>query len=231
MAAVLLFSGDAVASHRAAGALWGMLEEPLSRPEVTVVGRGAHALSGVRVCRVAALERRDVRWRRDLPVTSPARTVVDLAALLGALELENVLAVCLHKRLASLREIREASGRVPRSPGAGTLRRLLDQSGFARTRSYYERKLLELIAGAGLPRPLTNWKVAGREVDMLWQDKRLILEFDGFLYHGDRRAFELDRRRDQDLVAAGYRVIRVTARQLEHEPYAVIARLAAALAV
>jgi very-short-patch-repair endonuclease len=121
--------------------------------------------------------------------------------------------------------------RVPANhPGIATLRRLLDQGGFARTRSYYERKLLALIAEAGLPRPLTNHRVAGHEVDMVWLDRKLVLEFDGRKFHSDRRAFETDRRRDQDLVAAGYRVIRITARQLEREPLALIARLAAALA-
>ncbi len=157
--------------------------------------------------------------------------MVDLAGSLSVLELENALAVCLTKRLATTREIRAAIERAPqRTAGLPILRRLLDQGGFARTRSFYERKLLDMIIGAGLPRPLTNHPVAGHEVDMVWPDKRLVVEFDGFTFHADRRAFERDRRRDQDLVAAGYRVIRVTARQLEDEPLGVIARLAAALA-
>jgi very-short-patch-repair endonuclease len=232
MAAVLLFAGDALASHRAAGAAWGMLDDPPPQAEVTLVGRSAHSLPGVKIHRVATLDPRDVRWRTDLPVTSPAQTVVDLAGVLTALELEDALAICLdkRKRLASAGEIRTAMERAPQSRGIGTLRRLLDQGGFARTKSHYERKLLAMIVQAGLPRPLTNHIVAGREVDMVWLDRKLIVEFDGQKWHGDRRAFENDRRRDQDLVAAGYRVIRVTARQLEQEPLGVIARLAVALA-
>lgn len=70
-----------------------------------------------------------------------------------------------------------------------------------------------------------------RRAALCWPDGRLVLELDGFKFHEDRRAFERDRRRDQDLVAAGYRVIRVTARQLEREPLAVIACLVAALTV
>lgn len=156
---------------------------------------------------------------------------MDLAGVVDALELENALAVCREKRLCSDKEIREAMHRAPSNrPGIATLRRLLRQGGFARTKSYYERKLLKLIADAGLPRPLTNHRVAGHEVDLVWLDQRLVVEFDSRKFHGDRRAFETDRRRDQDLVAAGYRVIRVTARQLEQEPYVVVARLAAALA-
>lgn len=230
MSAVLRYAGHALASHLVAGAVWGMLDQVPALPEVTLVGRGGHELAGVKVHRVPALDHRDVRWRRDLPVTSPARTVVDLAGVLRVLELENALAVCLKERLASVREIRAAMERAPHSPGIATLRRLFDQGGFARTKSYYERRLLGLIGEAGLPRPLTNHVVAGHEVDLVWLERKLVVEFDSRKWHGDRRAFETDRRRDQDLVAAGYRVIRVTARQLEQEPFGVIARLAAALA-
>jgi very-short-patch-repair endonuclease len=230
MAAVLLFAGDALATHRAAGAAWGMLDDPPPQAELTLVGRSAHSLPGVKIHRVATLDPRDVRWRKDLPVTSPARTAVDLAGVLTPLELEDVLAVCLDRGLASVNEIRSAMERAPQSRGIGTLQRLLDRGGFARTKSSYERKLLAMIAQAGLPRPLTNHVVAGHEVDMVWLDRKLVVEFDGRKWHGDRRAFENDRRRDQDLVVAGYRVIRITARQLEQEPLGVIARLAVALA-
>lgn len=230
MAALLRLGGDALASHAAAGAVWGMLDDVRPEPEVTLVARGRLSLPGVKIHRVAGIHPRDVRRRSDLPVTSPARTVVDLAAGLTAIELENVVAACMRRGLATAKEIRAAMDRAPHSAGIGTLRRLLDQGGFARTRSYYERRVLSLIDQAGLPRPLTNHKVAGHEVDMVWVEKKLVLEFDGFAYHADRGAFERDRRRDQDLVAAGYRVIRVTARQVEEEPFGLIARLAAALA-
>ncbi|HWD64347.1 MAG TPA: hypothetical protein VG405_04175 [Solirubrobacteraceae bacterium] len=168
MAAVLLFAGDAVASHRSAGSVWGMLDDPPPRAEVTLVGRSAHPLPGVTIHRVPALGPRDVRWRKDLPVTSPARTVVDLAGVLDALELENALAVCREERLASVSEIKQAIDRAPQSRGVGTLRRLLGQGGFARTRSYYERRFLKLVTDAGLPRPLANHRVAGHEVDVVW---------------------------------------------------------------
>ena len=67
-------------------------------------------------------------------------------------------------------------------------------------------------------------------VDLLWAEQRLIVEFDGFGTHGSRSSFETDRRRDRHLVAAGYRVIRVTWLQLEDEPFALIAQIAAMLA-
>ena len=79
---------------------------------------------------------------------------------------------------------------------------------------------------ARLPRPLTNVRVAGWEVDAYWPRERLIVEVDGYAYHGNRAAFERDRRKDAALTAAGYTVIRVTWRQLKHEPLAVVALLA-----
>ena len=82
----------------------------------------------------------------------------------------------------------------------------------------------------GRPRPpLANARLLGLEVDFLWPDQRLVVEVDGYTFHGHRRGFERDRRRDQQLVAAGYRVIRVTWRQLRDEPIAVIASIAQAL--
>jgi very-short-patch-repair endonuclease len=105
---------------------------------------------------------------------------------------------------------------------------LLDH-GPAITRSEAERRLLKLIRDANLPLPLTNVRLHGHTVDFCWPQNRLIVEFDGFAFHGHRRAFERDRKRDRTLVAAGYRVIRITWRQLTDEPLAVIASVAQAL--
>jgi very-short-patch-repair endonuclease len=172
----------------------------------------------------------DIRCRTGLPVTSPARVLVDLAGSATRLELENAYAECRRRGLASPREIRAASERSPRHPGCGLLRTLLAGGRPALTRSIAERRLLKMIRAAELPEPQANVRVCGQVVDLFWPEQRLIVEFDGWETHGRMSAFESDRRRDQRLIAAGYRVIRVTWRQLEHEPFAVIARLAAALA-
>jgi very-short-patch-repair endonuclease len=73
-------------------------------------------------------------------------------------------------------------------------------------------------------------RIAGHEVDVLWREHKLIVEIDGSAFHSVRSSCERDRRREQELVAAGYRVIRVTWRKLTAEPVAVAARLATALA-
>ena len=73
---------------------------------------------------------------------------------------------------------------------------------------------------------MTNRRVAGWEVDAFWPRHRLVVEVDGYAYHGNRAAFERDRRKDAALVAAGYRVVRVTWRQIADEPHVVVALLA-----
>jgi very-short-patch-repair endonuclease len=94
------------------------------------------------------------------------------------------------------------------------------------TRSEAERRLQRIIRAARLPRPVTNVRVAGWEVDAFWPRERLIVEVDGYAYHGNRAAFERDRRKDAALTAAGYTVIRITWRQLKDEPLAVVALVA-----
>lgn len=97
------------------------------------------------------------------------------------------------------------------------------------TRSEAERRFLALIRAARLPTPRTNVRVGRHEVDFVWPAERLIVEVDGFRYHGSRHAFERDRARDTDLAALGYTVVRVTWRQITEESHALIARIARAL--
>ncbi|HTW11714.1 MAG TPA: type IV toxin-antitoxin system AbiEi family antitoxin domain-containing protein [Solirubrobacteraceae bacterium] len=235
MAAALQLRGNAAVSGPAAAAVWGLLETVPETVELTVVGRNARPQPGLRIRRVPTLDHRDVRWKAGIPLTAPARTLIDLAAARpDPLELENALAQALHRSLTTGAQIRAALERAPGRPGSAMLRTLTAalagaHTDPARTRSVYERKLLELIVAAGLPKPVTNVPVAGHEVDMLWPEHKLVVEFDGFAFHHDRKAFETDRLRDQHLVVAGYRVIRITARQLDQAPFAVIANLAAAL--
>jgi very-short-patch-repair endonuclease len=97
------------------------------------------------------------------------------------------------------------------------------------TRSEAERRLVSLVRAAGLPAPEHNVRIDGLEVDLFWRDHALVIEVDGFAYHSGRAAFERDRSRDARLTALGIAVMRITWRQLVHEPHAVVARLAQAL--
>jgi very-short-patch-repair endonuclease len=232
-AAVLCAGEDAVLSHHAAAVLWGIIAPSAAQLEVTLVRRHIRHQPGLRVHRVAALDLRDLRLRHGLPVTAPARTLIDFAALGSQEELIGALAEARVLRLVTDRELMAAMERSPLRPGVARLRAALDDEtglGRQRTRNDAERRLLGLIAEAGLPRPVANVRVCGFEVDLLWPSERVVVEFDGWGAHGHRAAFERDHRRGQILAAAGYRVLRVTWRQLTEEPLAVVVRLAQTLA-
>jgi very-short-patch-repair endonuclease len=186
--------------------------------------------TGIRIHHVDALERHDIRRIDGIPITSPARTLLDAATVLPPYLLERAIAEAQVRRLVRKRDLLHQLAKHPRRAGTRSLRRLLDD-GPAVTRSEAERRLLKLIRAAELPIPDVNVWVAGIEVDFFWPEHKLVVETDGFRYHSSRRAFERDRGRDAALAACGYAVIRITWRQLVDAPEAVIARIAAALAV
>jgi len=230
-AAVLSLAGHGVLSHATAAALWGLTDQRPAEVVATVVGRDVRPRSGLRTHRTAELDRADIRNRHGLPLTGPSRTIVDLAGETDLADLENLFAEATIRRLTSERELRRAAERAPHGkPGIAAVRALFEMDGDpARLRSKAERRLLALIRAAQLPAPIVNGSFHGFEVDLRWPAQRLAIEIDGARFHDHRIAFERDRRRDQILVASGYRVMRVTWRQLEREPLAVIARIAAAL--
>jgi very-short-patch-repair endonuclease len=232
MAAVLYLKGDALVTACAGAQLWGLLDttqlldadDPI---DVLLVGRNAQQPAGVRVHRTKALAKPDIRWRKGIPVTSPALTILRLAGQMDDLELETVLSAGFRKNLVRRSQLDEVMKRNPRSKGIATLRGLLAQEEELHdTRSKYERKLLKLLRAAELPLPITNTWVGGVYVDGVWPDLKLVLEFDGWQRHGERDGFENDRLRDQHLLIAGHQSLRVTARQIDRRPYALVARLA-----
>ena len=173
------------------------------------------------------LTRGEVRRFRRIPVTSAARTVLDVAALVAVDELERIVAEAEGRRLVGERELVDVLARNSGRNGAAPLRALLEGDGDpARTRSRAERKLLKLLRAASLPAPETNARLGPYEVDLLWRDRRLAVEVDSYSFHSGRPKFERDRLRDADLQARGFRVVRVTWRQLTREPDAVVARIA-----
>ena len=230
LAALLYVGSDSLVSHRSAGSLWGLTKPAADGVHVTVIGRHVGSRPGLRVYRVGRLDPRDVCVRWGIPVTAPARTIIDLAAHAPDAEFERALAEAYGLRLLTDRALSEAIERAPGRNGTARLRGALsDERAHALTRSDAERLFLRLIAEAQLRRPATNVRLEGYEVDFLWPLEKLVVEVDGHGFHGHGAAFERDRKRDQRLVAAGYRVIRVTWGQLVGEPLALIARIAQAL--
>ena len=226
LAAVLAAGDGALLGHRSAAVHHGWLPPDDGPVDVVRPGRSHRSIPGVRLHRPTILSPTDVAHRAGVPVTAPARTLLDLSATASARDLERAVTEARLARAVDEQQLlRRAAGR----PGARRLRALLDD-GPSLTRSEAERRLLALLARAGLPRPATNARVGRYEVDALWPAHRLIVEVDGYAFHGSRAAFERDRVRDTELSLAGYEVHHVTWRQLTETPEAVVARLAAALA-
>ncbi len=230
-AAALLHAGDdCVLSHGTAAALWGLADMP-SFVAITVIGRNVRCQPGLSVHRVAELDVRDVRLRNGFPITAPARTLIDTAARDPLDRLERALNEARVLKLVTDAELHAAMDRCPLRSGIATLRAMLAaEPGPAMTRSAAERRLKNLVRQAELPWPRFNTTLRRFEVDAMWAGHHVVVEVDGYRFHGHRSAFERDRRRDQALVAAGYTVIRVTWRQLVDEPMAVAVRIAQALA-
>jgi very-short-patch-repair endonuclease len=222
MAAVLACGPTAVLSHHSAAALHGIRPREERDVHVTVTGGQPRSRPGIRVHRARALE--SIR-RHGIPVTTPARTLLDLATVLPRRDLERAVEEAQLRRLVSRRALIDAQTGHHGTPALHAA--LVDEPRL--TRSEAEAELLRLIRAAGLPTPLTNARVGRYEVDFLWPEHGLVVEMDGFAYHSSRHAFERDRLRDADLQSLGLRVIRVTWRQLQ-QPEALVARLAAALA-
>jgi very-short-patch-repair endonuclease len=229
MAAVLAVGDGALLSHDSAAVLWGMVPRREDPPHVTLVGRDARGRDGVRVHRICGLHPADVTRRHNVPVTSPARTLLDLATQLTQRDLTRGVEEAQVHHLVTDRSLNEQFKRYSSHRGRTALSKAIRPEP-AFTRSEAERRLLELMRAARLPEPHTNAKVGRHEVDFMWPERDLIVEVDGYAFHSSRAAFERDRCRDAELQAQGWRVIRVTWRQIVDEPEAVVATLAVATA-
>ena len=233
MAAVLACGGDAAVSHASAAVLWGLVPGTAgSRPvDVTVARDWPPVRPGIRAHRSRMLEPADLGAIGALSITSPARTLLDLGSVLTLGQLEAAAAEGERRHGVSIAALADQVERNRGRAGTAGLRSLIARTTKpALTRSNAERKLLTLLRAQRLPSPDPNQRIAEFEVDLLWREQRLVVEFDGFAFHGDRSAFERDRQRDAELQARGYRVMRVTWRQLVDHPAAVVSRIRRALA-
>jgi very-short-patch-repair endonuclease len=230
-AALLACPEGAALSHHTAARLWGIGTAGEHGIHVVVPGGVKTRAEGFGVHRARNLEARDIRIRKGLPVTSPARTLLDQAEGMAARQLELAFDQALVSGVMRPAGVAELLARSNGHRGAGRLRALLDrQAGVTTmTRSPPEEVFLDLVRQARLPAPRVNAPVAGYEVDFFWPEQKVIVEVDGYQFHSTRRAFEHDRRKDADLRAAGFTVLRVSAEQLDLQSYAVIADVTRAL--
>lgn len=227
LAAVLACGDGAVLSHASAAALWGLVR---SRGPVDVTSSRSHNRRGIRVHR-ATLHPEDRTRHRGIPVTSVARTLFDYAETVNEKGLrrawEEADRLNLLKLVAVDRVCERGAGRRSLRP---VRRLLIEAPAPARTRSPLEDRFLFFCHDHGLPQPVTNVLVLGREADAYWPAVRLVVELDGFVYHRHHAAFQRDRARDAALQAAGYHSVRVTHHRLDHEPATVLAELRRLLA-
>jgi very-short-patch-repair endonuclease len=207
----------AALSHRSAASLWGLLPVVDESISVSVPGDGGKRnRAGIRVHRCPTLSPACVTLRKGIPVTTPSRTLSDLARATPRAS---------RHRAVTPRELRRAIRQ------AGVLGLPLgDDGGRDRTRSDLERDFLRLCRRHRLPTPKVNVRVGPYLVDFIWSERMLVVETDGFRYHRGRAAFEEDRARDLALRALGYEVVRLADRQLTDEPKQIAAVLKARLA-
>ena len=232
IAAVLALGEDALLSHVSAAALWGIRPSTASAIHVTLpTGAGRPHRAGIVVHRSRALRQEDIARHDAIPVTSVARTLLDIAGVLTRGPLERAVERSLQLRLFDLHATNAIIATNPRRRGATTLAGIVatihDEPPL--TRSELEALMRDLCAAHAIPPPEVNAIVEGEEVDFLWRAQRLVVETDGHETHGTRAAFERDRAKDARLTMLGYRVVRFTYRQLTHDPQTVIATLRALL--
>jgi hypothetical protein len=220
MAAVLACGPGAALSHASAAALWGIRPTSATRIDVSVPGRGGRReRARLRVHRAASLRDDELTEEEGIRVTTPARTLLDLATQLPRRALERALDQAEVLELFDLTALSAVVRAHERERGAGALSRVLEThaAGTTLTKSKLEELMLSICDQHGLPRPQVNAWVAGLEVDFLFAAQRLVVEADSYRFHHTRTAFERDRERDAILARAGHRALRFTHRQMKRE--------------
>jgi very-short-patch-repair endonuclease len=208
---------------------------------IDVIAPPSHGrkIDGIRFHRVRPPRLEEAGTVDGIPCTSPARTFVDLAGTVGDRTLRSCFERAAQQKLLDVPAI-EAS-MDPGRRGMPSLRKLVDEWRQAapvakkgELKSPLEAKVLPLVLRRSLPAPRLNAPVQianGRiEVDFLWPDAKFVVEADSRDFHATHVAFERDRWRDRELLRAGYASLRVTHREAEQEPEAIVDAVATALA-
>jgi very-short-patch-repair endonuclease len=227
MAAVLSCGPEAVLSDHSATALWRMRQGGEGAIHVTTPPGHDHRHAGIVVHRRSTLPVEDICKERGIPVTTPVRTLIDVATRVSPAELVAMINEADKLGLVDSGRLRSALDRRKGLQGVGVLRRALDRATFVLTDSELERRFLPIARSAGLRLPRTRCRVNGFRVDFFWPDLRLVVETDGLRYHRTPLQQARDRVRDQRHLAAGLTPLRFTHAQIRFEPRYVEATLAA----
>lgn len=236
MAACLAWGEGAAISHRAAAVLWRFTGFESGSVELTVPRSRRRAELGI--IHRHPLFRADVATVEGIPVTTPARTLIDMASVARREAVEEAMDDALRRGLVSiplLRRRMDAIGR-PGRPGVAMMRLLLDSRDPAAAvpESVFERRLLRTLQRAGLPAPVLQHEIrSGRRliavIDFAYPDARLAIEADGYRWHSERVRWDHDRARRNRLTLLGWRIIHITWTDLTSRPAAMIDAVTQAL--
>jgi very-short-patch-repair endonuclease len=231
-AATLALGDHALLSHRDAAVLHDLASARRPAVEVTVPGRNARHQSGINPHRIVTPHADDRAVVEAIPVTSVARTLLDLAAILDPLGLRRAYEQAERMGVLDRVAIEMLLERCRGHHGYGRLRALAayDPAAAARAESELERIFCDLLRRFGIPLPLVNVLVDGYLVDAYWPGARLVVELDGFEFHRDRDTFERDRRKLADLRRSGFEAVAFTYRQLTRDPEWVVGTVRSLLA-
>jgi very-short-patch-repair endonuclease len=229
LAATFACGEHAVLSHGTAAALWELMTGQPRTFHVTVPGTAGRDMPrGVRLHRYQSLDpEHDVTVRDGIPVTTVARTLLDLATYLPPRYVRRAFAQADVLQLVDFADVQRLVAEHPRRRGTRAFAAVAyaHRPGGDRSRSDFEERVVELCERAGFPRPRVNAMLVGLEVDVSWPELRIAVEADSFAYHRTRAAFERDRERDARLMANGFLVHRFTERQLAEAPETVVAAI------
>lgn len=225
LAAVMACGPGAALSHRDAAAIWEVRQSNSAVIDVTVPSQNGRKRPGIRVHRSARLQPDEVTLRHGIPVTTLARTLLDLADVLDRQALRRVVTEAEYTNQFDLTAINAV---VQNNPGRASAR-LMAAVGAAgdRTRSTLEDRFLDLLERHGVESPQTAVCIEGYELDFVWTQAGLVVELDGLAAHTTRSSFNADRLRDRRLWRAGLRTMRLTRQALDDEQ-AVLSDLAQA---
>lgn len=226
MAAVLAGGPDAILSHRDAAALHQLMKNNRTRLEITVPGRSSRKPRGIDVHRSMTLTETDITVVNDIPCTTVARTLLDLADVIDSRRLERAFDQAEMEQVFDMRAIADQLHRNPTRPAAAKIKALLEEHyiGSTPTESELEEAFLTLCRRAGLPSPeVQKWLHLPDgglpiRVDFLWAEQRVVVETDGEKYHRTHQAVKRDSRKDQRLIAHGFKPIRTGPRQIFYRP-------------
>jgi Protein of unknown function (DUF559)/AbiEi antitoxin C-terminal domain len=216
MGAVLACGPMAALSHSSAAALHGIRASRGGSIEVVVPAARRPRVEGIRIHRSMHLEG-DVTRHIRIPVTTPARTLIDLCTQLSPPQIERTVNEADRLDLIDPEALRAELERRKGQRGVRALREVLDRATFALTDSELERRFLPIAERAGLPLPLTQQQVNGFRVDFFWPELGLVVETDGLRYHRTPTQQKSDRVRDQVHAAAGLTTLRFTHAQVAFE--------------